>query len=215
MSIVSAVLVEGQTEEQFVKVVLNPYAESRGVFLQAVVVRTAYTPTHMHKGGGRWKHYARDLHRLLAQTHWHRVGLLIDFYGYPPDAPAADEAGTPRTRHHRRVEAIRAAFSDRRFTPHLALHEFETWVLAAAMEGSSVFPNESVRDTLAGAANAFGGDVELVDDAPRTSPSHRVIQAWPAYLKAVDGIEAINAVPFERLLARCPSLNAWVDELLS
>jgi hypothetical protein len=80
-----AILVEGQTEEQFVERVLqsylNPQNDAEGFWLKPIVVMTSRTPQGVKsRGGGGWKHYDRNLCILLAQRHWFRLGLLIDFY---------------------------------------------------------------------------------------------------------------------------------------
>ena len=86
------ILVEGQTEETLVNEVLGPAASMRGTYVTPVVVTTSATPTGAHHGGGHWKHYHAQLQALLKASHWHRVGLLLDYYQYPKGAPGREEA---------------------------------------------------------------------------------------------------------------------------
>jgi hypothetical protein len=57
---------------------------------------------------------------------------LIDYYGFPLDAPGM--ANRPIGSPYSRVEHVESALADvvgsGRFLPHLVLHEIEAWVLA-------------------------------------------------------------------------------------
>ena len=77
-----AVLVEGPTEEAIVRDVLVPAALRRTVRLVPIIVITSATPAGARRGGGHWRHYNKQLRALLRGSHWHRVGLLIDYYQY-------------------------------------------------------------------------------------------------------------------------------------
>lgn len=81
------VLVEGQTEEELVKNVLAPAALSRDVHLVPSVVITSASSAATHRGGGSWSHYEKRLRQFLATSYLSKVGLLLDYYAYPKDAP--------------------------------------------------------------------------------------------------------------------------------
>ena len=81
-------LVEGQTEEAFVKRVLQPHIGFDAAYLTPIVVHTSRAADgSAFRGGGGWAHYNRHLQTLLSQPHWSLVTTLIDYYGYPADAP--------------------------------------------------------------------------------------------------------------------------------
>jgi hypothetical protein len=62
------VLVEGQTEEQFVKEVLASYLQGLGVWVYPIVVETSRDAFGRKRhGGGQWRHWKRDLMRLRQQ----------------------------------------------------------------------------------------------------------------------------------------------------
>jgi len=67
-----AILVEGQTEAAFVHEILAPYLQSFGAYVTPVIVKTArLADGTSFKGGGMvWKHYERDLRKLLAASHY-------------------------------------------------------------------------------------------------------------------------------------------------
>ena len=47
-----------------------------------------------------------------------------------------------------RIQAMAEAIDDPRFVPHVVLHEFETWVIAAALGTSHVLGDSSVAKKL-------------------------------------------------------------------
>jgi Domain of unknown function (DUF4276) len=209
-----AILVEGQTEEQFVIRVLRSHVASSGLWLQPIVVETSRTPTGLKaRGGGGWKHYDRNLRVLLGQGHWHRIGLLVDYYAYPADGPGAEAPGTGRPRHQRVLKALAAEYPDPRFVPGLALHEFEAWVIAAAVCDGRLLGEQAPAERLREIAKQFDGDVELINDGAMTAPSKRIAAAWPGYSKTVDGVDAILSAGFEHVLALCPTLQDWLSRL--
>ncbi len=60
------VVVEGQTEEAFVKGVLRPYLRDRSVWAEPIIVSTSRANGgRKFKGGGNWKHWLDDLTRVL------------------------------------------------------------------------------------------------------------------------------------------------------
>ncbi len=59
------VLVEGQTEEEFVRLVLEPHLRRHEVWAQSVIVETSRDASGRKRRGGRdWKKWYRDLKRL-------------------------------------------------------------------------------------------------------------------------------------------------------
>ncbi|GAB3069400.1 DUF4276 family protein [Nocardioides zeae] len=211
-----AVVVEGQTEEAFVKQVLAPHLLGRGVVVVPVVVATSRAASGAkHKGGGAWQHYRKDLLRLLAEPHWSTVTTMIDFYAYPADGPEvpADVGTEPRARCASLCAAMADDIDHRRFLPFVVLHEFEMLVFAAAVGRATVLGDVEVAAALQAVVAAYGGDVELIDDGPSTAPSKRLAALWPGYQKITDGVPALEEVGLPAVLAHCRSFAAWVDQL--
>ena len=211
-----AVLVEGQTEEAFVSQVLQPWLSEQGDYIcRPIIVTTSRTPAGVKtRGGGRhWRLYADDLRKLLAGPHWHKVGLLLDYYAFPSDGPGAHERGASRDRHRRMTEALRAAHPDRRFVPCLALHEFETWVIAA----SSLTPGfiSSAWDVAIEAlTNECSGGFEVINDGRDTAPSKRLALIDEHYDKVRDGVLMVEAAGLDAVAEACPVLKEWLESLL-
>jgi hypothetical protein len=213
-----ALVVEGQTEEQFVKRILDPWAYKYDTYLQPIIVKTSQVKNQpARRGGGRWKHYEPLIRRVLSSSHLSLVTTLIDFYGYPPDAPGAQcpSPHQPRECASLRETEMARAINDQRFLPNVALHEFETWVIAAAVATGSFLGNTDIATKLQRAVAEAGGEAELVDDAPATSPSHRIYDVKPDFLKTTEGIAAIESAGLQAVAAACPKLRVWLDRLVT
>jgi len=91
------VLVEGQTEEVFVRGLLAPHLDGFGVMAVPIVVTTRRNADgSKHRGGGHWRHWQRDLMRLVGGHPGERVRFttLFDLYGLPDDFPELAEHAT-------------------------------------------------------------------------------------------------------------------------
>lgn len=212
-----ALLVEGQTEWALANQVLTPAAYSRNISLTPIIVVTSATPGGAHRGGGHWKHYDAKLRMLFKESHWYKVGLLLDYYGCPQGTPGRNTAsdGSSSEKQHAMVEAISHEYAEPRFYPLVVLHEIEALVLAAidAGHGEELIPAQGLT-TLRRAIHEAGGP-EQVNDGPGTSPSKRLEQADPNYLKTVTGPRLVAAAGLTAILDRCPVFTAWWTELLS
>lgn len=214
------ILVEGQTEEKLVNEVLSPVASIRGTYVTPVVVTTSATPTGAHHGGGHWKHYHAKLQALLKASHWHRVGLLLDYYQYPKGAPGR-EVATPSEsldsagRQAGLMAALRAEYPDPRFRPLVVLHEIEALVLAAidAGQGDGLLPRQGLAELQQAITRA--GGLERVNDGPSTAPSKRLEAADPGYMKTVIGPQLVSDAGLPAVLERCPTFTAWWEDLLA
>lgn len=208
-------LVEGQTEETVVNTALGPYLTSLGWSISVSLVKTkrpAGGPAH--KGGlSTWKQVETDVRLLLGDSSLTRLTTLFDFYGLPADFPGMRDmpAGDAYSRVEHVEKRFAAAIDDRRFTPHLVLHELEAWVFAAAEE-LGLLHGESITDRLK-ADVALAGGPELVNDSPATAPSKRILSYCPGYMKTSDGPIAIEELGVDALRARCPHLDSWLRSL--
>jgi hypothetical protein len=114
-----------------------------------------------------------------------------------------------------RVAHVEAEFAaeigDRRFRPHLVLHELEAWVFAAADELGMLHGPEIAKQLRAD--EKLAGGPELVNDDPATAPSKRILRYCAGYAKTSDGPMAIEELGLSRLRARCPHLDAWLCSL--
>lgn len=205
-------LLEGQTEETIVRDVLDPYLNGLGWRVSYSIIKTKRPAVGAAYRGGvtSWKHVEREVRLLLRDTSLDVLSTLIDYYGFPDDAPGmADRPSGDAVARVVHVErALADAIADRRFRPHLVLHEIEAWVFAAAAELGACFDDDQLAGRLISDARTAGGP-ELVNDDPRTAPSKRLLRYCPGYVKTLDGPLAIAELGVPALRTKCPHLDVW------
>ncbi len=212
------VVVEGQSEREFVKQLLAPHLALRAVEVKPKVVMTN---RKLNKRGGI-NNYAlvrSDLVRLLTQDREPscRFTTMIDLYQLPSDFPGR-EIATKQVSRSDRVETLENAFrddlGDSRFVPHLQVHEFETLLyceldqLAKRIDGSDTALAALAREVAALAP-------EDINEGPTTAPSKRILSHVPSYdrLKVRVGAPAAAAIGLPKLREKCPHFGAWVTLL--
>ncbi|MFD2471544.1 DUF4276 family protein [Amycolatopsis silviterrae] len=206
-------LLEGQTEENVVTMVLQPYLESLGwTVAKSVVITKRMANGAAYRGGvSSWAKLADKISKHLNDSSLHVLTTLFDYYGFPSDAPGMDSR--PRGSAWHQVEhveeALATAIGDPRFIPNLILHETETWVFAAADQLGELLGSDSLAGRLRNDVKT-AGDVELVNDSPETRPSRRLEKYFERYSKTTDGPLAIDELGIEALRAQCSHLDRWL-----
>lgn len=213
-------LVEGPTEESFVKEVLASHLQTLGVWVYPVIVETSRdTSGRKRRGGGHWKNWKRDLTRLTKQQAGSdvRITTMFDLYGLPEDFPDlakhAADANT-LTRVHALEVAMAEAVNDHRFIPYIQRHEFEALVLAALKELRAFL---DARDDLVGVDQLMAvvqrTAPEDINDGAQTAPSKRLEAHILGYQKTVHGPLAVASAGLAVLRTTCPRFGAWVARL--
>ena len=120
------IVVEGQTEEEFVKYILLPYFQSFGIYdVRPIKVETSPG----HKGGITDYHkFKRDVVGYLRKEKSVIVTSLIDYFRLPGDFPDYEEV----TALHNVVQIVTGLEAGLKkdighplFLPYIQLHEFE------------------------------------------------------------------------------------------
>lgn len=209
-------LVEGQTEEAFVRDLLEPHFQSAGWWVSYSIVATKVPASGgKHRGGiTSWNQLCRDINQLLRDSSISVLTTIVDYYGLPTDSPgmSARSPGPPLSRVRSVEKALAAAVGDPRFLPHLTLHEFEAWVFAAADHLGELMPDVGLADQLHRDVAAAGG-AEQINDGVHTAPSKRLQRYCPTYVKTFDGPLAISALGLGGLRSRCPHVDRWLGAI--
>ena len=213
------ILVEGPTEEAFVKTVLYPHLASHGVWATPIVVETKREPNGSKKrGGGSWSKWLDDLRRLTGKNRsGARFTTMFDLYRLPKDFPElACHAREPNAGRRAELleQAMAAAVEDHRLLPYLQVHEFEALVLAALEQLASCLDSDEQRSGV----NALAAEIadlppESVNDGPETAPSKRLDRHIPGYRKIVHGPLALEGAGLPTLMSACPRFADWVRRL--
>lgn len=201
-----AIAVEGETEEEFVKLVLASHLRDKGVEPQPILPR--------RRGGNiSVERLAPEMARL--QWSFDYVTSLVDYYGFR------------RRREGESVDALEARIDaaitgeidsdwDRsRVFAYVQRHEFEGLLFAEVdvFETLLGVPPHTI-DALRSVRSSFSTP-EDIDDGQETAPSKRIESALPSYRKRRDGPPLAQEIGLEQIRAECPRFNAWVSRLES
>lgn len=212
------VLVEGQTEEVFLKQILAPPLAERGVYLTPTIHSTkARKSGKRFKGGvSKYSRLRRDLLRLLGDSDTAAVTTMLDYYGLPVDFPGQrdlPESTDPYEKvSHLEAELQRDIDNDR-LLPYLSLHEFEALLFAGPEHLISTFhpvPITSKREFEKVAASA---SPEEINDGADTHPAARLQKWFPAFQKTLHGRLVTGRIGLPKLRETCPHFNRWIEQL--
>jgi len=207
-------LVEGQTEERFVRELLTPHYSRIGVFITPIILSTSPG----HKGGVA--SYARvkpQLIRLCRQDRDATISTLIDLYALPNDFPGKAEPAFPTQGTGRqKAEFIEARLlqdiDEPNFLPHLMVHEYEALLFSSPQHFGDWADSPKVVQGLSAIAQAYSTP-EDINDGPQTAPSKRILQLMPRLKKTFHGPLIAADIGLDEIRRTCPHFNDWLARL--
>lgn len=214
-------VVEGQTEEEFVNSILAIHLGVFNISTDARQMETSRRRARIYRGGlVGYAHAKRDL------TLWMREDqrpdafftTMFDLYALPEDFPAFHDArklSDPYLRVARLEEAFAKDLAHQRFVPYLQLFEFEALILSDPAKFESRFIEHVNKiQELVTICSQFDSP-ELIDDGDETAPSKRIIKEVPAYegTKASAGPLIAAKIGLPTIRQKCPHFNTWLTKL--
>ena len=206
------ILLEGETEYEFVSQVLAPYLLTKFVFLIPTIVETKKviggTP---HKGGGDFSKLKADILSLLHDSDAIAVTTLYDFYGFPaiPNLEAEIYQDIVKLE-----DAIASQFNHRLFRPYLQMHEFEAFLFIEPELTAKAALKQQHTASIQQHRNQFN-HVEEINLGLSTAPSKRLIATIGKYNKPRIGAKVTQTLGVVKLMQECPKFAAWVNWMVS
>lgn len=212
-------VVEGQTEETFVRNLLVPELGARGVYCDAHRVTTGRRGASVYRGGlVSFAHLRKDLDIWMKQDRasdsWFTT--MVDFYKLPSNFPSIVEA-----RHiadpMKKVELVEQSFSScmnhPRFVPYVQLHEFEALLFSDPQSFSIAFPNIGDEVAKLQAIRCAFETPEHINEREDFAPSKQILKILPPYDKAVSGPLIAQQIGLARLREECKHFDTWLTRL--
>ena len=211
------IIVEGQTEQTFVREVLAPEMGHKGIYLYPVLIGKPG-----HKGGDiRFERAKEDIGKFLKQRSNTYISTMFDYSGLETSWPGNVKTPGSHTSIEKaeRVEAatsakIKELFPDHnvdgRFIPYIEMHEFEALLFSdASILANKLNVNPSnIEDILDEC-----GDPEEIDDGPGTTPSKRLISLDNIYRKVAMGKTISEAIGVQTIRQKCPHFSSWIAKI--
>ena len=209
------ILCEGQTEEDFVSIVLSPYLQNAGFIVIPIICTTKRTPLKKYKGGvSSFTKIKKEL-QLLCSEHPHEaVTTMFDLYAFPYDTLGLENIPSDI---YAKAEYIEKAITDdigNRFGNMifgLVLHEFEGLLFSDVSAFESIADNEAM--AVLRSVRAAVPTPEHIDESPETAPSKHIKRVIPNYSKVADGIDIAEQIGIDKITSECHHFARWIAKL--
>lgn len=217
------ILVEGETEQEFVNKILAPYLiEDKGL-------NTEIRPVMIEKKGGghgysNIEHFKNTIRPFLHDTNEPVISMLIDHYGINSERKMPGYTSISSSNITERIAQMEEVFNQevqqikpyRFFIPYIQQHEMETLLLANPVEGFSL-EDEKIKDKVIELCNQFES-IEEINCTPEGAPSKRLANIYKEESKkydkvidAVDIIELSGGIPV--ILSKCSRFTKWIAKI--
>lgn len=212
------ILVEGQTEETFVRDLLQPHFMAKNIFLTPIIMATKRTKAGMKFRGGisSYQKVKKQILLLLKDSSVVAVTTMIDYYGLPDKWPGVDRV-SGRTCFERVAyleKALQDDINHRKFLPYLALHEFEALLFSDCTKIAATFPAMDVENTLLAIQSSYHSPEEI-NGGPTTHPAARLLALLPSYHKTLHGPLIARRIGLEHIRGVCAHFDQWLTKLES
>lgn len=220
------IVVEGETELEFVNRILIPYLISRGLQtnLQGLMIT--------FKGGGHGfnniEHLKRTIAPLLHHSNQPIITTMIDHYGINSEKKLPNYANCIKEQDvEQRIFCMEKSLQMSinslyeggypYFIPNIIRHEMETLLFANPEKGFEL-EDEAIKQQILQVCKQYP-NIEDINSGSETAPSKRLIQIYAAngkkYVKGADAIDIAEFTGIDLILEKCPRFKRWVELLIS
>jgi hypothetical protein len=211
------VLVEGPTEQRFIKQLLAPYMAERGVYLAPIILDKPG-----EKGGDiKFARAKNDIGKHLKQRGETWITLLVDYYGIRGDWPGyaeskqqMDHTGKAAIMNQATAEEVQKLFPGHnpmtRFIPYVSMHEIEALYFSdPACLARMLGVNQRLIDEILTECE----EPEKINDHNTTAPSKRLEALSDRFKKTATGIAIATEIGIPKMRSSCPLFDAWLTKL--
>lgn len=208
------IIVEGDTEKEFVEKTLRPYLAEHGIYNISCY--------KIKKTNGGLTNYMSLRTDLLSAVHETNVLVttLIDYYALPPNFPGYAHSITIADKELRLDFLEQAILNDihangyaSNLHPYIQLHEFES-LLFTNPEGFELNFTEDEADlTAIKELIKQYPNPEEINDTPENAPSKRLQRLIPSYRKIVFGNIVVESNGIDAIINCCPRFRNWLQEI--
>lgn len=217
------IVVEGPTEQTFVRDVLAPHMAYKKIYLHPALIGKPG-----HKGGDiRFGKAKQDIGNFLRQRNDTYISTMFDYFRIDSDWPGKTEVlrqiqnGTTLTARQK-AEILETATrneivltfpdsgSDIRFIPYIEMHEFEAMLFSDAviLADKTQIDVSLIRKII----EEYDSPEEINDD-PANAPSKQLEALKNGYRKVAMGKTVSEAIGIEGIRKQCSHFNNWLSKL--
>lgn len=209
-------VVEGPTEETFIKRVLSPFLASNGIFVVSRSVQTSRTG-----GRGGLSNYIlvkNDILNWLKQDTDAYVSTMFDLYALPKSFPGwstSQEQSDPYKKAESIETELKNDINHDKFIPHIQLYEFEGLLFSDIdkIDLCMSLKNQNGQvSNLRKSVSSFSTP-EHINDNYTTAPSRRLKSFYPGYDKVLFGSLISEDIGIATIMNKCKHFSCWVNTL--
>lgn len=217
------IVVEGQSEQTFVREVLAPEMAPKGLYLYPALLGRPG-----HKGGDvKFDRAMVDIGKFLKQRPDSYVSTMFDYFRIHHEWPGKFEIHS-RIRNGETLSATNKADIlerktkeemrhslpridlGRRFIPYISMHEFEALLFS---DGRILSDKTGIGlAEIQRIMNRFSNPEEINDD-PAAAPSKRLSALNSGYRKVAMGTAITRAIGIRSIRSACPHFDDWLSKL--
>ena len=216
------ILVEGETEQEFVNRILAPYLVSRGL-------NTEIRPIMIEISGGghgynNIQHLKNTIRPVLNRADEPVVTTMIDHCGINSERKLPGYGAITTADTEERIQQMEDILQSeiqkikpyRFFIPYIQRHEFETLLFSNPEVGFEL-EHDKIKEDIVKLCSGFDS-IEDINCTPDGAPSKRIGRIYEAqkrkYNKVSDAVDIIELTEIESVLEKCPRFKGWVERLI-
>ncbi|MBD3377875.1 DUF4276 family protein [candidate division KSB1 bacterium] len=225
-------IVEGQTENAFLKILVAPYLGSLGIDFYAPIVGVG-----SGKGGVKYLRAEKlygQIHKHLLDPRQPFVTMFFDYYAFPSGESKGwgfvdkikSEANfrsaefiVKKIEEELKRQALeKCSISNAaiRFLPYLQLYEMEALYFSDPELLAETFGDPSLEKTFYSIVQDCKG-CEHINDNPVTAPSKRIQSLYSGYKKGRSDMahapRIAQRIKLDKVRSKCPRFNQWLEKL--
>jgi len=206
-----AIVVEGATEEVFVRNVLKAYLKCKGIDVD---------PKPFQIGAGRSgcggnvtiDELASDMHTCYEFHRSDAVTSLVDFYGFNDEGDRSPDQLVEAIQNKIREFSQNRELDEKFVFPYVQVHEFEGLLFSKVDRFEEEFGQAVVEDL-----QEIRDEVltpEDINNGEQTAPSKRIRDLiGKRYRKMIHGPDLAAKIGLDTIRDECPRFNAWLDRI--
>jgi len=217
------IIVEGETEERFLRKVLYNDFITQGIHIEAQQWMTN-RKLGIGGGGSNFDLIENHLRRLMAKYQHDKnvfISVMVDLYAFPKGGNTVyDEEVNRQQNGKNKALLLQVKMADRmqyqNFIPYVQLHEFESLLLSKP-EALQAFYIDKAKEIENLKTEINGMHPEDINETPEGAPSKRIIKYLPTYTKqkTTAGVATAEKIGLPFLRENCHHFNDWVKKLES
>lgn len=212
------IIVEGDTEKEFVNTILRPYLNNHNIFnIDCFKIK------HSKGGLNKYEHVKKDILNCIYESNI-LITTLVDYYALPKDFPEFEKSLSIINKNERLTFLEQSIKEDiersqnRTFEnlhPYIQLHEFEALIFSSMIGIEALFTRSQADFVALNKIFTQYNNPEEINENKLTAPSKRLLMHIKGYDKIIDGVMIIDEIGIETVLAKCPRFNEWVKSIIT